>query len=362
MSSITRIPISSVLRAAPGAGVGGNWRPAPDTVVNFRVHTGFRVCNYSCPYCIAGHGEVKEDAHGDLVMDDPTWDEARLRTVVLNLLAQPYRINVRFQVPGEVFLNKRLLRVIQEVCAAPNVKSVNLLTNLSLHRHQYERILAPYEQAKLAFVASFHPTDVSNRDVWIESARWFDERFDFAVVVVGYPALMSTIEENIAWLRGHGLTVFVQPFIGTMDGRDYPDSYSPAERALIGRVMYSRHDREFLLDKAKPGLCYAGSTYFYVTEEGRVLSCGQNPGNEVGDFTRSSELRMSPQPMACPFATCQCDTENLNTVIFDEHYELTGINQHKFRYRFADRARTDPAWSEWNIPYRDGALPVATEA
>lgn len=75
MSHIARVPMPSVLGCAPGAGVEENWRPAPDTVVNFRVHTGFRVCNCSCPYCIAGHGEVTKDRHGDLVMDDPTWNE-----------------------------------------------------------------------------------------------------------------------------------------------------------------------------------------------------------------------------------------------------------------------------------------------
>jgi hypothetical protein len=46
----------------------------------------------------------------------------------------------------------------------------------------------------------------------------------------------------------------------------------------------------------------------------------------------------------------------MNTVVFASHYEMTGINQHKYRYRFDERARGDARWSQWNVPYEDDWL------
>ncbi len=330
--------------------------PARPGVVNVRLHTGFTRCNFSCRYCIAGHGEATTDEFGDPVLDDPTWDEARLRRIVANLCRLPYRLNVRLRVPGEIFLNKRLVRIAEEMTHADNIFSLNLLTNLSLMRHQYERILSGFDAQKLAIVASYHPTEIRNEAAWLESARWANARFDFAVILVADPPLLATLEGNYRKLRAEGFSVFIQPYIGVYQGRVYPNSYSADERALVGGLMYSRHDLEFLLKLVKPGLCHAGANSFYVAEDGRVFPCGSNETDEIANLAVSPLVRLHDGPGPCPFRTCQCDTDNMNTVVFASHYEMTGINQHKYRYRFDERARGDARWSQWNVPYEDDWL------
>jgi len=360
MPSTITIPIVAAAATGPiGARTRERWHPSADDIINVRVHTGYRECNYRCAYCIAGHGKITEDEYGDPTIDDPTWDESRLRRVIANLLAQPYRMNVRLQVPGEIFLNKKLVKIAEEMSHAPNIVSVNLLTNLSLRAHQYERILSRFDRSRTAIVASFHPTEVRDTREWLESARWAHSHFDFAVIHVAYPALLARLHADHDMLRAEGFTVFVQPYIGEQAGRDYPRDYTAEERDAIRAVMYSRHDAHFMLDLAKPGLCNAGSRYFYVLEDGRVFPCGRNERDEIGNLARSSEVALAKAPMPCPYSTCQCDTDNLNAVVFGEHYLRDGINQHRYRYRFDELALADPTWSEWYVPYRDGALAPA---
>ena len=116
--------------------------------------------------------------------------------------------------------------------------------------------------------------------------------------------------------------------------------------------MYSRHDYEFLVALKKPGMCYAGFHSFYVREDGSVFPCGMGHYSEsIGNLALSPELRMNDRPRPCPFQNCQCDTENMNTSVFHEHYRFTHINQHKYIYRFSEEAKKNPALDEWRINY-----------
>jgi hypothetical protein len=65
----------------------------------------------------------------------------------------------------------------------------------------------------------------------------------------------------------------------------------------------------------------------------------------------SPEIALTSGPMACPVNTCQCDTENINTVIFENHYRWTGPNQHKFVYKHTEDIAKHPWMDEWAIPY-----------
>jgi hypothetical protein len=41
----------------------------------------------------------------------------------------------------------------------------------------------------------------------------------------------------------------------------------------------------------------------------------------------------------------------VNTVEFHTHYEKSGANQHRYRYRFGDLAALDERYDEWKIHY-----------
>ncbi len=85
--------------------------------------------------------------------------------------------------------------------------------------------------------------------------------------------------------------------------------------------------------------------------DGIALSCGMGGGRVLGNLLESPNIDLDAGPAMCPNRTCLCDTENMNTVQFKQHYVRLGVNQHKYRYRDAERALIDPMLDEWKIDY-----------
>lgn len=321
----------------------------PNTVVtqtvNIRFYTDYPVCNFKCPYCIAGH--APPEGRGP-----SPWNAQRYHTIVENLCRLPFNFNIRIGVGGEFFVSKDLIAGARRLAQSDQVISVNLITNLSLSAEQYTRLLAGFPPHKVALVASFHPSEVKDRNAWITTAQTLAHSFSLATMTVAYPPLIHQLERTKDDFVAAGLIHFVQPYIGIYEGKSYPQAYSAEERAVIRRVIFSRHDHEFLLNLKRPGLCNAGSTYLFVDPLGIVRPCGGADHSKIlGDLTVSPDLTRIEGPVQCPALTCQCDTENINTVIFQENYQHSLVNQHSFSYRFLEEAKTAPWLDEWRIPY-----------
>lgn len=313
--------------------------------INIRYVTDYPKCNYSCVYCIAGHGEVTKGR-------ERFWDEKRYKAILGNIAKVPHNVNVRLGVAGEFFLDKELVDGAAILSHSANVVSVNLITNLSFKYHQYQKKLERYDHSKVAIVASFHPSEIEDVDHWLSVATRMANDHELSVVMVAFPPLLKDLKKNHELLTSKGLDVFIQPFIGAWDGKMYPQSYSSEEDELIKSIMYSRHDYEFLMKLKKPGLCNAGYTSLYVNPKGVVYPCGMGGyKDEIGNFSIGHELKLRVAANPCPFSQCQCDTENMNTVQFSQYYEFESTNQHKYNYRFADAALLDDRVDEWSIAY-----------
>jgi hypothetical protein len=76
-----------------------------------------------------------------------------------------------------------------------------------------------------------------------------------------------------------------------------------------------------------------------------------NGPEPIGNLLTGEPLRLYEGPRPCTASTCRCDTENENTVQFEQFYERTGKNQHRYRYRFEELARGIPDWDEWKVAY-----------
>jgi hypothetical protein len=316
-----------------------------EDVVNIRFVTAFPRCNYTCTYCIAGHGEVFPEREN-------RWDPERYDRIVESLTRLSFPFNIRLGVAGEFFLDRTLIDGARRLSLAPQVVSINLITNLSFHYRQYKKLLAGFRQDKIAIVASFHPTEVKDEDGWLGTATAMAADYDFAVVLIAYPPLLGGIADYRAKLRSRGIETFVQPFIGELGTKSYPRDYSPEDRSLLKGIMYSRHDVEYLLNLKKPGLCKAGFRSLFVNPEGLVFPCGMGTyAKPIGNFAEGPDVTLRADAAPCPFQACQCDTENINTVQFGVHYERDSANQHKYRYRFREAALADHHLDEWEIDY-----------
>ena len=297
---------------------------SPQDLINVRFFTDFPHCNAKCAYCIAGHGQQQEASE--------VWDAERYRAIIANLCCLDFHINIRIGMSGEFFVSKPLIEGALRLSHAQCVKGLNLITNLLLPFEKYRDVLAPFATKKLAIVASCHPSEITNMDEWISTARKMADRYDLMTMFVAYPPHLAELPALKWRLEAAGLETFVQPYIGIYNGRSYPEHYTEDERKLIRGMMYSRHDTEYLLDLKQPGLCFAGSKFIFVDPVGRVYPCGgAHHCQQIGDLAHSPVVVLGDSPVQCPAKTCQCDTENVNTVDFSMNYELSGLNQHRYR-------------------------------
>lgn len=326
------------------------FRPGPPNSrqadgVFVRLVCDYALCNFKCPYCITSKFQER-------YRQDHEWHERNYRTIITNLTRVPFPVNVRLGVRGEFFLSETLLDGARSLSRADNCVSVNLISNLSFGAERYDRLLGGFDLDKVALVASYHPTEIRDVERWIETARHLAKRIDFSVVLVAYPPLLRDLAGSVEMLRGQGFEVAVQGYIGLLNGKEYPHSYSEAEKSMLREVVYSRHDYEHWFNLKQPGWCNSGYKSMYVnTETGIVLSCGMGGGRVLGNLLRSPEVQLAAGPARCPNRTCLCDTENMNTVQFEQHYVRIGINQHKYRYRRRSQALADPSQDEWQIDY-----------
>ncbi len=313
--------------------------------LNIRYYTDFPTCNYTCEYCIAGHGLTHAKGQSQ-------WDEGRYHTVIDNIAQLPYEINIRLGVGGEFFISKALIKGAENLSHKDNVYSVNLITNLSFSLEQYQKIFSNFDKKKVALVASFHPTQIEDHKQWLDKAVAISQLFDFSVIMVAFPDIMDDIRKHKEYLNSLGVSVFVQAFLGPWKGKQYPQSYTAEQRSFLKQVFYSRHDYEYLVNLKKPGMCNAGFKSIYVSPNGQVYPCGMGAYKKtLGDFSVSPSLALNGSPAQCPFQRCACDTENMNTVNFENNYVFTSRNQHIYKYKFEDMAKTNPAYDEWAIQY-----------
>jgi len=334
--------LDRLLESRKGKGVD----PYGEEVINVRFFTDYNICNYSCPYCIAGQ------ANKDEIVDE--WDSTNYDTIIENLAKLPRRLNVRIGVGGEFFVSKKLVAGARRLSNADNVQSLNLITNLSLSEVQYRRHFQGFDTDKLAIVASYHPTEIKDHDKWLATASFVKEKFDFAVILVAYPPALAKLRRIRRELNSLGFVVFVQGYIGQYMGLSYPQSYTSKDRELLREVCYSRHDYEFFIEAKKPGLCNSGYKSFYVNMTGKVVPCGMVNGYEpLGDLSKSPHVKLNDGPQMCRSETCFCDTENMNTVVFEQNYYRSSKNQHVYEYRDEEKALADPSLGEWVKDYED---------
>ncbi|WP_027369014.1 hypothetical protein [Desulfocurvibacter africanus] len=312
--------------------------------LNIRFLTNYIKCNYSCPYCIVG--SMKGDPRYDV------FNENALSRIATHITQIESRINIRLGVLGEFFLSSALVGVAEQLSHAPNIKTLNLITNLSFPFKKYSDDLKNFDQSKLGLVASLHPTEIKDFEAWFDTARRLNELVDFSVALVAYPPLIPTLPTLVSKLGELGIHAFVQGFVGKFNDREYPFSYSAEEQRILRTISTSRHDYAYFVEAKRAGLCNAGHKSVFVDITGQVRPCGMGRGGEsLGNFLQSPGLRLYDAPRPCTRKTCFCDTENINTVSFETHYAHTGPNQHKFMYRFAELAAENPEYGEWSIRY-----------
>jgi len=312
--------------------------------LSVRLPNHFRQCNFHCPYCVA-------DLHAENVRY--RWPHRENHRLILeNLLKTPFELSLRLGPAGEFFLSKDLIEDTRYMSNQPQVAAIDLITNAALPRKVYERAFTETDTSKLAMTVSYHPTDVKDLDKWKDNVRYLQSLMPVSLVIVAYPPLLYLLPRIQEDVRDLNIPISVNGFIGSFNGKEYPYAYTDQEKSLLRTLSRSRHEYEYWIAGKRPGLCRAGMTSIYVdVETGNVFSCGMPVKHHLGELLTGPNFQLLGGPTPCLNRLCMCDSENYNPVVFDQYYERTGVGLRQYRYRYADLAKQDPRFDEWNIEY-----------
>lgn len=354
------------------------------SILKIRFYTSYNPCNFACEYCITterGEGGAEKDraqrplpiitrigknlaspkntmAKARAFAKNPSmlfsrkgpavWSDHKYMRIIERIKDLPYHIDLRIGVGGEFFLDKTLATGARRLSQYDNVVALNLISNLSFKYDQYTKIFQGYDLSKVALVCSYHATQVKDREAWLETAARIGKIVDLAIILVAWPPVLPQLPEIKAEFAKRGLFVFAQAFNGWYAGRKYPEAYTNEERKILRSIFLSRHDYAHMVDLKTPGTCHAGVDYVLMDIDGNIFRCG---GFHVPYGNIFSGFTLLKKPEACPVSECWCDTDNLNTQAFHENYEMLGLNQHKYVYRYAGQAKASPSLDEWSIDY-----------
>jgi MoaA/NifB/PqqE/SkfB family radical SAM enzyme len=285
-----------------------------------RIHLSWNIhieCNYDCSYCWF-HDHWQEFKAGNRYLPAADWKRHWER---FNARYGPAKVDIA---GGEPFTYPGFLDILETV-GKNNV--VLISTNLSWG---VERFIARIDPSRVQISASFHPAYVDPRVFLDKIVRLRRAGFHASASLVAYPTYLHRLLEVVDLFARRGVHLDVQPFRGLWKGRVYPDSYTPAVKSLMERLMSGRHVRESypgypeetltnrfdtsplaieyqLGRKSTLGVrCNAGVLYGRLQSDGAVTRCAQ--GGFVGDFFDEG-FRMGETAEPCPFRFCDCINE-----------------------------------------------------
>ncbi|HBL16282.1 MAG: hypothetical protein A2X36_04320 [Elusimicrobia bacterium GWA2_69_24] len=186
---------------------------------------------------------------------------------------------------------------------------VGVTTNMYLKMEQVEALAAVVDPSRVCFGVSFHPDYAEFEDVRRKADFLKRSGVNTTVHVVAYPPFLERLE---GWYRAceeSDLRCKVWPFMGTWEGKSYPQSYSEEERHRLGRLLGSLEQRDYVVDRknTRGRACYSGCVYATVKPNGEVYRCGgAGELGRVGNLF-DADFRMWEAPTPCPVEHCVCE-------------------------------------------------------
>lgn len=265
-------------------------------------------CNYRCSYC--------------WFEQESLWDYLAKQYPVIpaeKWLAAWERVHARYGrcrvdvLGGEPFV---FPGAVDFYVALARLHMVWINTNLSVSRRNLEKLVAEADPATLHIHGSLHPEFADSEEFFQKALYLRDHGFTPTICAVSYPPLLERLQESERRFRAEGIAFTTLVFRGTYEGKPYPESFTPEQKAVLrldgglaaedGAKWTYQVDREKTFGK----ICYAGHHYGNVKPNGNVYRCGM-AGPHAGDlgyvgnlFEETFALWDSPKP--CPVQKCSC--------------------------------------------------------
>jgi len=233
----------------------------------------------------------------------------RIREMMAALSEHKHIFNISFT-GGELFLIPNIVDACREITKR---HFVGFTTNLVTGRiRELNDAVNPH--AISFIVASFHPEEfekVYAVNMFVDNyLRFWHKGVKITAKAVAYPKFKDKLLKYQKTLSIKGVNLAFSPFIGELEGKKYPDSYSDEE---LRDFCLNPSIKQFTNNLGKP--CNAGYNAASIGINGDITSCSNIPeklGNIYTGFKFNSRMK------TCPNAFCDCPLKDYDKELFEQ--------------------------------------------
>jgi hypothetical protein len=261
-------------------------------------------CNYDCRYCpFAKRTENRSQLEKDAA--------ALVRFTDWLATETAHRWRILFTPWGEALVRRWYREAITQISWLPHVESVAVQTNLSCSLDW----IANCQRERLAFWATFHPTQVDRASFVAKVRQLYAQRVRMSVGVVGVPEF----RDEIAALRQE-LPADVYVWVNAQQPRPRP--YSEKELAFFSAID-SRFELTVHKHRSLGQACRTGESVFTLDGRGDMRRC-HFVDDVIGNIYHTN-WPSALQPRTCSRQFCQCflGLSHLDPLQLDDEF---GVN------------------------------------
>lgn len=251
-------------------------------------------CNYRCPYCFF-EGRWVEYKKKNIYLPVAEW--MKYWKVVFDKYGRCYMLITG----GEPFIYPNFIDLIEELSRLHY--PINISTNAS---GDLQSFVNRIDLERVSLSVSFQPY-FEKLEEFLGKVRFLKKhKFYGCINFVAYPPFLKEISYYIDRFNSIGEKLKVIPFWGKYKDKDYPFSYTPAEKELLGI-----NDSWFDHVRKKSSICPAGYQSALIFPDGKVARCGQiGERMVIGNFF-DSEFKLLERQLSCDAEFCPCDENKL---------------------------------------------------
>ena len=257
-------------------------------------------CNFGCTYCYSellqnrSHETTQHLSIGSI-------------TEAFDTYLPEWTVNFT---GGEPFVYRRLPEI---AAALARNHLLGFYTNLSIAVpvRRFADVVPP---SRVRFInAGFHvmerlKTDGDFRGFLELYHLLADRGFPIAASYIIHPDNETRARSDVEFLAGQGVRIHAQVFRGILNGRSYPESFSPEALAVCEMSECEPRRGEPVRSQMSGlgGLCRAGAIFMEINANGDAFRCGTDRGlgrDCLGNLFDGS-LRVHPGPTLCRSDVC----------------------------------------------------------